>query len=119
MLRSKFEDVNRQIALAMQSVAHAPVPVEIIEYFPAANSVTVRLLDSADKAVPQDTGGAPHHYPLAYRSDVSASMAIMPGDQGLIHFTGMQLKKGYVTIVHTNGDPHAQSYTPIRSGWSI
>ncbi len=119
MLKGKFEELSRQLGLAFQSVAHAPVPVEIIEYFPTANSVTVRVLDSPDRAVPQSDEGEPHHYPLGYRSDVSASMAIMPGDLGLIHYTGMQIKRGYVSIVHSNGDPHANDYTPIRSGWSI
>ena len=119
MLSQKFDKLDQRMKLMLQSVPQIPIQVEVINYFPSSNSVTVRFLNAPGKPSLYDDAGELHHYPLGYRSDVSAGMAIMPGDLGLIHYTGMQIKKGYVTIVHSSGDANAALYQPIGSAWGI
>ncbi len=106
-----------------QQTPHAPINVIIKQHFPNENAVTVQVIGGATSQFAQSVkdGDVDRKFPLggnchAILANEGANLA---GEQGLLIFTGWQLKKGYVTIAFKAGQSNTASYSPIRGSWLI
>tara|TARA_R110002126_G_scaffold183202_7_gene331762 strand:+ start:30 stop:386 length:357 start_codon:yes stop_codon:yes gene_type:complete len=102
-----------------QAVMHRPRSIRIKEFFPIENAVTVQIIGKGSNGKTPISANGDHKFPLSYRGDVSSSMAPQPGDIGLLFFTGMQYKTGFVLLSHTPGGLYVNTFTPIRGLWAL
>lgn len=121
MIKNQLRAINARIDSLAQAVLNVPRSVRIIEYFPTENAVTVQLIGATNEVGGATVKGASadHKFPLGYRGDVSVSMAVQPGDIGILFYTGFQYKNGFVLLAHTPGGDDATTYTPVRGGWGL
>ena len=114
------KESHKQIQRVEQTLARAPIPVLIKQYFPEETSVTIQVIGNSG-GYPQtiQSEGEDLLFPLKGSCHENVSKGIKAGTKALLYFSGKQMKKGYVEIAHEPGTPDTCKYSPIRHSWAI